>query len=152
MYRFARATFLAGVIAAGLAPMPAFADVLITEAEAKYPNAANFTVRGAMKGPGIQHIQQISLAADAGVQSPLPFRIQFIPRSDAPVDLASVRVSYLKMPMIDLTNRIKKHLSAAGIDMTQAEVPAGVHTLLIQVKDTQGRESATTVTLTVAPK
>ncbi len=149
MHGFARATLLAGVIAAGLAPVPAFADVLITEAEAKYPNAANFTVRGALKGPGIQ---QLSPMGDAGAQSPLPLKIKFIARADAAVDLASVRVSYLKMPMIDLTSRIKKHLSAGGIDMTQAEVPAGTHTLLIEVKDTQGRLSATTVTLTVAPK
>jgi hypothetical protein len=124
------------------------ADVLITEAEAKLPGSGDvaMTTRGLSRGPGVE---QVSPDPDRGVASPVPLKIKFIPRNNVAIDPASVQVTYLKSKNVDLTDRVKKHLTADGIDMKDAQVPPGTHHLRINLKDSQGRTSTATIKLTV---
>ena len=132
-------------------PRTGSAEILITEAEAKLPPSTDvgMTTRGLSRGPGVE---QVSPSPERGMPSPLPFKIKFIARNNVAIDPASVTVTYLKAQPVDLTDRIKKHLSTDGIDMANAELPPGTHHLQIRLKDKQDRTSTATLKLVVAPK
>jgi hypothetical protein len=140
-----------GLALACLEPSGTRAEVLITADEAKLPasNDAAMPRRGLTRGPGIE---QESPAANQAVRSPLSFKVKFEPRNKVAIDPASVTLVYLKAPPVDLTERIKRHITAGGIVMDQADVPPGVHFLRLDMKDTQGREATAVIKLTVADK
>jgi hypothetical protein len=137
------------VAALGL-PGTAIADMLISEKEATLPPSSDvgLTTRGLTRGPGIE---QVSPSPERGVQSPLPLKVRFVARNNVAIDPDSVKVTYLKSQSIDLTERIKKYLTADGIDMARAEVPPGTHHLRINLKDKQDRTSTVTIKLVVTP-
>lgn len=132
-------------------PGSAVAETLISEAEAKLPPSTDvaMTTRGLTRGPGIE---LVSPSADRAVQSPLPLKVKFISRNNVGIDLDSVKITYLKAQSVDLTARVKKHMTADGIDMSGAEIPPGTHHLRINLKDKQDRTSTATIKLVVAPK
>lgn len=126
------------------------AETLISEAEAKLPPSTDvgMTTRGLTRGPGIE---LVSPHSDRGMASPLPLKVKFIARNNVEIDPATVRVIYLKAQSVDLTDRVKKFLTADGIDMANAEMPSGTHYLRINLKDKQDRASTATIKLVVAP-
>ena len=132
-------------------PQISAAEMLISEAEAKLPPSpdTSMATRGLTRGPAIEMISPLPAAKN--LKSPLPLKIKFTGRNNVAIDPASVKLSYLKLPSVDLTDRIKSHVTADGIDMSEAEVPPGIHFLRLDVKDTEGRASSTTITLSVAP-
>jgi hypothetical protein len=149
-----RQSIFAAVLIAGATagfPAGAAADMLISEAEAKLPPSSDvvLTTRGMTRGPGVE---VVSPDPDRSVASPLPLKIKFIARNNVAIDPASVKLFYVKAQSVDLTERIKKHLTANGIDMDQAEIPPGTHLLRINLADSQGRTGTATIRLTVAPK
>lgn len=149
-----RSSIVAIALSAGVTlawPVASAAEMLISDAEAKLPASTDvgMTTRGLTRGPGVE---QVSPDPNRGVQSPLPLKIKFIARNNIAIDPASVKVTYLKAQNVDLTARIKKHLTAEGIDMAKAEIPPGTHHLRINLKDNKGRTSTATLKLTVAPK
>ena len=125
--------------------------MLISEAESKLPQLADGSIatRGITRGPGIE---LVSPAPGANVKSPLPLKIKFVGRNNIPVETGSVKLTYLKIPTVDLTDRVKSHVTKDGIEMGQADVPPGNHRIRIDVKDAEGRTASTTITLAVAPK
>ena len=129
----------------------AIAEVLITESEAALPAVPNviMTTRGLTRGPGIE---QLSPKPDQSVNSPLQFKIKFETRNNVAIDPASVRLIYLKSKPIDLTERIKNHVTPNGIEMNKAEVPPGTHVLRLDLKDKQDRVGTAIIKLTVAGK
>ncbi len=139
-------------MACGVAMAPA-GEVLITPAEAKLPPGAPMVgalnMRGLTRGPSIEQISPDP--GSANIKSPLPLHIKFITHNETTVDPGSVTVTYLKAQSVDLTPRLKTHLTAAGIDMSDAEVPPGAHVLRIEMKDSQGRIGSGLVKLSVAP-
>jgi len=142
----------AGAIALmGSPATPALADVLITEAEAKLPASPNVSMamRGLTRGPGIQ---QMSPSPNRGVKSPLPLKIKFLIRNKVAIDPESVKLTYLKLKPVDLTERIRKHLTPDGIEMNEAEVPPGTHTLRLDLRDQRGRSGTAIIKLTVSGK
>jgi hypothetical protein len=86
------------------------------------------------------------------VHSQLPFKVKFETRNKIAIDPATVKLVYLKATPVDLTNRIKTHITAGGIVMDQAEVPPGIHLLRLDLKDMQGREATAIIKLTVTDK
>ena len=65
------------------------------------------------------------------------------------IDASSVKVTYLRKPAVDLTQRLKSAISESGISLTDAHVPAGSHDLKIDVTDAEGRTKSETVSFTV---
>jgi hypothetical protein len=130
---------------------PAFAgELLITEAEASLPSPADtsMTTRGLTRGPVVE---QVSPDPDAApVKSPLPLKIKFQTRNNVPIDKDSIKLTYVRTPGVDITNRIKAYVGADGIEMKQAEVPPGTHVIRIELKDQQGRSTTGTIKLSVA--
>ncbi len=126
--------------------------VLITSDEAKLPTISTSSLimrAGITRGPQINALLPKPNAK--GVSSPFHFQVKFVARSGAKIDFDSVRVVYLKQPLVDLTARLKQYIKADGIDVDAAEVPPGTHSIKIDVKDSEGRAGSTLLTFNVAP-
>jgi len=124
-----------------------FAAPLISAKEAALPAASGtLATRGISRGPAVK---LSSPEADTPVMSPFDFKVAFEARGDAKIDPASVKVIYMKSPFVDLTPRLKSVISTNGIDLARADVPPGTHTIRISVKDTDGRETNSVLTLVV---
>ena len=128
-----------------LASFSVSAAPLITEKEASLPGTkGELKTRGIARGPGIKVISPDPASA---VKGSFDLKVNFESRGGNKIDPASVRVTYLKSPVVDLTPRLKGAISENGIDFAKAEVPAGEHSLRITVKDAEGRESNSTITI-----
>lgn len=124
------------------------AVTLIKDAEAKLPAASGgLATRGITRGPAIR---QVSPSPEEAVKSPLNLKVSFEARGGASIDPGSVKATYLKSPTVELTDRIKPAISAGGIDLSDAQVPAGEHQISISVTDSEGRQSNSVITLKVA--
>jgi len=120
------------------------AATLITEAEAALPDATGTIVmRGITRGPTIKLINP------AETKSPFDLKVKFQAHGGSAVEPGSVKLVYLKSPAIDITDRVKPFISPDGIDMAKAEIPAGHHSIRIDIKDSEGRAGSATVMLTV---
>ena len=146
-----RQTALFSALAATLMiTQPARAEVLITKAEAEAPpprNAAAVATRGITRGPGIE---QLSPDPDKQVRSPLRLQIKVHIRNNVEIDIGSVKLVYLRLEPIDLTERIKAHIKSDGIQMERADVPPGLHTLRLDLRDKQGRAASAIIKLDVS--
>lgn len=126
-------------------PLAVQAAPLITDKEAALPSATGeLKTRGIARGPGIKVVSPDPAAA---VKGAFDLKINFESRGGNKIDPNSVRVTYMKSPVVDLTPRLKGGISESGIALSKAEVPAGEHTLRITVKDADGRESNSTLTI-----
>ncbi|MEI6113051.1 MAG: hypothetical protein WCP99_00650 [Burkholderiales bacterium] len=137
------------LIAALVVGMPAAMaqQALITAQEAALPDAAGtIATRGISRGPSVK---LASPEPDAVVKAPFNFKVGFEGRGGAKVDPASVKVTYLKSPLVNLTPRLKSAISANGINFTRASVPPGTHKIKVTVMDQEGRETNTVFTLIV---
>jgi len=129
-----------------LLPSLATAVQLITDEEAKLPVAAKLTARGGLtRGPSIKVLSP----ADSKVKMPFDMKLMFEPHGGANIDPASVKMTYLKSPLVDLTERIKPYISANGIDIAKVEAPSGEHHLKVQVTDSKGRVGSAIVNFVV---
>jgi hypothetical protein len=124
-----------------------YAAPLISAQEAALPaTSGTLATRGISRGPGVK---LASPEADTPTAAPFDLKINFEARGDTKIDPNSVKVTYMKSPPVDLTSRLKKSISASGIDLNKAEVPPGTHTIRVSVKDTEGRETNSVVNLVV---
>jgi hypothetical protein len=109
---------------------------LISQEEAKLPDGISRS-RGVTLGP---LIILVSPPATAGmIKSPLNLKIKFESRGGVKVDEDSVVLTYQKNPPIDLTQRSRSFISIRGINIENATVPVGTHSIRVDVKDIQGR-------------
>ena len=123
---------------------------LITESEARLPGAQRNepVTRAITRGPGINLLSPP--AGSPTVQSPFDLRLEFVQRGEVRVDPESVKVSYDKNPPVNLIERVRVGVSATGIVLTGAQVPAGRHTLIVSVADIEGRSTTRSFELIVA--
>jgi len=96
-------------------------------------------------GPLIEVLKPVPGAPPA---VPLEIAVKFVPRS-APVDLSSLKVTVVKFVGIDITDRVRPFATPAGIQIPDAKLPAGEHTVRITVADASGGVSQKQLTLTV---
>lgn len=138
----------AGALCAGLALSAAAGAVdLITEDEAKLPAAPKMLTRGGItRGPSIK---VVSPQPDGQIKAPFAMKVDFQPHGGSKIDAASVKVTYMKKPAVDLTQRLKPAISESGISLADARVPAGSHDLKIDVTDAEGRTKSEIVSFTV---
>lgn len=111
--------------------------LLVTPEEAAQPNAR--PMKGAAAEPSDGPTIQIDAPTqDAEVAKPVPIRISF-KENQAPVDVSSLKVTYLKLFSIDITDRVKPYVTAEGINIAQADLPSGSHKVRFSIKDTANR-------------
>ena len=129
-------------------PLVAYSAPLISAQEAALPAASgSLATRGISRGPGVK---LASPEADTPTVAPFDLKVNFEARGDAKIDPNSVKVTYMKSPPVDLTPRLKKSISASGIDLVKADVPPGTHTIRVSVKDSEGRETNSMINLVVS--
>lgn len=138
------------VVATFLAAAEASAGtVLISAEEANLPppkGAVAVVTRGITRGPKVAYVG----SADTS-KSPMRLQLKFESFGGAKIDTDSLKVTYIKSPSVDLTPRLKPFVKPDGIDMPDAELPAGDHVIRVDVKDSEGRATSTSFTLKVAP-
>jgi hypothetical protein len=136
-------------------PLSVQAAVLITPQEARLApdqggaaagggDAFNSDRGGPTRGPDV-----IVQSPKGGVTSPFPLRVTFTPHSGEKIDPASVTVTLLSKPRVDLTSRVQPYISARGVDFPQAEAPPGRFRIRIDLTDSAGHIGTTTVDLHV---
>ena len=116
---------------------------LIKEDEAKLPAGSTAATRAITRGPGVKLVTPEAVHGKA-----FPLKIAFEPRGGAAVDLASVKVEYLKTPVVDLTDRVKPGIKVDGIELSSVNVPAGAHPIRVSVRDSEGRQGISVINLT----
>jgi hypothetical protein len=143
---------LPALIAAGLLFSGAAraATQLITEEEAKLPppkGAVATDRRGILRGPKVEFVSPSN-----SVSSPVHLVLKFESFGGAKIDPDSVKVMFLRTPNVDLTARVKPFVQADGINIQDAELPAGEYMVRVDIKDSDGRPGTSIFTLKVAPK
>jgi hypothetical protein len=146
---------LAASVAFGLALSAAHAASafqLITNDEAKLPAApvVQISTRGLTRGPTVDQVAPVPNAeAPTGA---LEFDVTFAPHNGATIDPGKVRITYLKQPEIDLTQRLKPYITPKGIDAKEVTVPPGTHMIRVEVTDSDGRSTSQIMKIQVASK
>ena len=132
---------------------PAGALTLVTAEEASLPaGGPQPLVEPVLPPRGITRPPEIDLVSPPRrrpVQSPFEFRVGFVAHGGAHIDPKSVKITYLRKDNIDLTNRLQSAITAKGIDVPNAETPPGQYVFRIEVKDDDGRISATDISIDV---
>lgn len=137
-------TLAAAVLLVGASTVHAQALQLISADEAKLPAAATKpATRAITRGPGVK------LDSPESVSGQFPLKIAFQPRGESKIDMASVKVEYLKGTGIDLTERLKGGFKPTGIEIPTAAAPAGEHPIRVTVRDSEGRLGTAEFKLTV---
>ncbi|MDR3435862.1 hypothetical protein [Telmatospirillum sp.] len=143
LHRSGFALFAGLVLWAGSAA----ATTLITDDEAKRPNDTQTSAtRGITRGPSIRYDAP---PAGPAAHAPFDFHVQFEAHGGATIDPSHIKVTYLKVPSVDLTERLRPYISADGINMPKAQVPSGEHPLRVEVEDSDGRSSEQMISLKV---
>lgn len=122
------------------------AEMLISAQEASLPENP-FNERGAFPGPKVVLVSPSQDAA--AVRSPTRLRVRFEQRG-AKIDLDSLRVTYIKLQPVDLTERVRPFVGADGIDFKDAEVPPGTHKIRVELRDADGVPGGADVVLKIA--
>jgi hypothetical protein len=122
---------------------------LITLDESKLPPMTDqLRTRGGVPGP---QILLVSPQANGAVPLRHPFKIviKFMPRDGARVNVASLKVTYLRLFGIDITDRIRPYVTEAGINVDDPQIPAGQHEIRFEIGDSLGRMTTETYRFTV---
>jgi hypothetical protein len=121
--------------------------VLITEQEASLPaEPVVASPRAITRGPSIELVQP-----DVTANSPMHFQLRFQSFGGSKIDTGSLHMVYLKTPEIDITPRVARFIQPVGIDIPDAEAPAGEHTIRVEITDSEGRTRSSVFTLKIAP-
>ena len=120
-----------------------FAQVqLVTSEEANRPDQQISLTRAISRGPTIKLISNAAVDSKAFL-----FKIAMDPKGGAMLDTHSFKIEYLKNPPVELTERLKFALTGNQLSIPAASIPKGVHTFKVSVKDTDGREGQSVISL-----
>ncbi len=126
------------------------ATIIITDEEGKLPPPKEMPApsdRGITRGPKIELD-----AGDKGVlHVPLHLKLKFKSFGGSAIDLGAFQATYIKEPAVDLTARLKPFAQPTGIDIPDAQLPAGEHFIRLSIKDADGRATTKIFKLNIAP-
>jgi len=88
-------------------------------------------------------ISIISPENDATLSGPFRLYIEVEKRADgADVRMDTLKVRYIKMVPIDITDRVRVYISGTNLDVPNAEFPTGEHRAEIYIEDSEGNASS----------
>src|SRR5207237_1331604 len=93
-------------------------------------------------------IEVLKPGTDKSLVPPFEISVRFAART-APVNVNSLRVQVLKFIAVDITERVRPYASLLGIQIPEARLPAGQHTVRISVADESGQLSAKIITVNI---
>lgn len=112
---------------------------LVTGNEAALPPSATSRAgRSITRGPAIR---QVSPASSVGANQPFALKVEFAGRGGEKINPATAQVAVLRGNDINITDRLKPYITANGIEIADARVPAGTYVLQVSVSDAGGRQS-----------
>ena len=123
------------IVLTAMATMASAQTILITEEEAMLPNAQVLSTRAITRGPGIKLLTPTEVPAKS-----FALKLNLEARGGTKIDPGSLKIEYLKQPIVDLTSRFKAGLQGNHIELQQAKVPEGQHAIKVSIKDSEGRE------------
>jgi hypothetical protein len=127
--------------------VPIQAQTLINEQEAALPAYVSKSAsRSIIRGPVVKWINPKNGIV---VSSPFELKVLLEPREGVKIDPSSLVVTYLKSPLVDLMPRLQTSVTPSGIELKQAIAPPGLHTIRLTVKDIEGRETNSQITIQV---
>jgi len=89
-------------------------------------------------GPGVEVVKPAEGEILTGAAEIL---VRFLPKTIT-IDLTSLKVTLLKFIPIDLTDRLKPYIDAAGINVKDVKVPTGTYRVRISLSDAQGKTTS----------
>jgi hypothetical protein len=113
--------------------------LLVTEEEAARPRT-RATVEELDDGPVISIVSPENGATLSG-----PFRlyIEVVKKEDgADILMDTLKVRYMTMIPIDITDRVRDYIQDTNLDVPDAEFPAGEHQAEIYIEDSKGNASS----------
>ena len=123
--------------------------ILLTPQEAALPKplSSDLDLRGITRGP---QVTLVSPAQDAAqLASPIHLRFKFESHGGSRIDADATRVTYMRTPPVDLTDRLRPFLQIDGLDIAEVVLPPGNHVIRIDIQDTDGRSFRALYTLNV---
>jgi len=116
---------------------------IVTSAEAAMPpSQVSQAGRSITRGPAIR---QVAPAAPVAANQPFSLKIEFAGRGGEKINPKTAQVVILRGATINATDRFQPFITANGIEMPAAMVPAGTYTLQVSVSDAGGRQSLANV-------
>lgn len=120
---------------------------LITRDEAALPDSPEEHFEAAMEEEG--PVVEVVTPRNGNTYSPpLSVMVKFAPREDKEIDLSTLKVEYLKLFPINITDRIKPYVTKDGIKAENVNIPSGTHKIRLSVADVNGAK--TTVLMIVS--
>ena len=121
----------------------AFAQVqLVTSDEANRPDQQISLTRAISRGPTIKLISNTAVDSKAFL-----FKIAMEPKGGAKLDTHTFKIESLKNPPVELTERLKFAFTGNQLTIPAASIPKGVHAFKVSVKDSDGREGQSIISL-----
>lgn len=112
---------------------------VVTSAEASLPPSATSKAgRSITRGPAIR---QVSPAAAVPANQPFALKIEFAGRGGEKINPSTAQITVLRGNNVDITSRLKPYITANGIEIPNAMVPAGSYALQVAISDAGGRQS-----------
>ena len=142
--KVAGSLFISSLLLTACEPPPPL--VLVTDDEASQP-ATRGSFEQQSKGPDIRILAPVG---GSTVQSPFPIHIEFI--SDgaaAAVNMASLKLTYMKLWGIDITDRVREYISGTTLSVPETDIPSGRHTIEIYIEDNNRNVSSRQITINV---
>jgi len=139
------------LLGSGVAAVNAVGKWLITPEEAGFTfSLSTQSARlAAVEGPGPAIIVKNPKLLER-VRSPLNIFIAFKPgKSGKPPDMKTLTVTSLGFIDIDITYRIIEYIKGNDLDIEEAELPTGRHTLRVAIKDIVGNPNERDVVVNV---
>lgn len=115
---------------------------LVSEEEARRPDQTIKLTRAISRGPTVKLISNSAVDAKA-----FQFKIALEPKGGAQLDTHSLKIEYLKNPPVELAERLKTALVGNYLTIPVASLPKGNHSFKVSVKDTDGREGQSIISL-----
>jgi hypothetical protein len=117
--------------------------VLITEKEAAMPEkpdtSAAVLEMEKTKGPLIR----VNSPKNGEIYPrPVKVDLEFVSQENSTIDVKTLKVVYVKLIEIDITDRIAPYATEKGIFIPEADIPKGKHKIKIMVADAGGNRSS----------
>jgi hypothetical protein len=115
---------------------------LVTAEEAGRPDQQIVSTRAISRGPTVKLLSNTTVDAKSFL-----FKIAMEPKGGAQLDNHSFKIEYLKIPPVELTERVKFAFAGNLLTIPVTAVPKGAHAFKVSIKDTDGREGHAVISL-----
>lgn len=116
-----------------------------------YQGGEGIRLRSAPGGPSIEVIApNIGASAKPTVRRPVAINVRFASQEGATIDMRTLKVTYLRLFGIDITDRLRPYVQGSEIKVDEADIPEGDHSIRVEIRDNQGRANTQTFSFIIS--